>query len=249
MKFSAPVKKSCPPVRFGVILFAIILPLIRTLIIYPVSSVASANGAGGFLNTALNYLGQAVTVSGFFGAIACTFIAQWHKDKTKSLRALTVHIASLFVIGFLIQNAVLILLSFLDEKMLFNFYLGNYTLSQLLADGLLSRALISGILNILILIAIILVSYAIAGKQIAKSDKFITDYYPLEKKSVFAAVIVFLVSSAVLSISETVMTIINYGAPAAISDVLYLAGPYFGILITSFIGWVVSISVLKHYEK
>ena len=251
MKYSVPSNAKCPPVKGGIILFAIILPLFRTLIIYTLKSISEANGAPDFIVSLLSFLGEAISVAGYFGAATCMITAQWYSDRSKTFFALIVHVIALLVIGLGIQNLILFLLAVIDDMTLVNFYFGNYTVSQLINDGLLSRSVISGAINILILIAIILEIAAMNKKIIktANEKTYVKDYYAKIKESAFVLAILFLIVSCVIAIFETVMTIIQYGTPNTISDVLYLAKPYFIALITVLIGWVTALLTAKHYTE
>ncbi|MBO4356310.1 MAG: hypothetical protein J5850_05610, partial [Clostridia bacterium] len=94
--------------------------------------------------------------------------------------------------------------------------------------------------------------YAITNKKILKTlngKTYVKDYYAKIKESAFVLAILFLIVSCVIAIFETVLTIIQYGTPNTISDVLYLAKPYFLTLITVLIGWITALLTAKHYTE
>ncbi|MBO4355478.1 MAG: hypothetical protein J5850_01325, partial [Clostridia bacterium] len=80
MKYTVPSNAKCPPVKRGIILFAVIFPLIKAIVIYTLISISEANGAPDFIVSMLSFLGEAVSVAGYFGAATCMITAQWYSD-------------------------------------------------------------------------------------------------------------------------------------------------------------------------
>jgi hypothetical protein len=224
------------------LIFALFLPLIRTLFLYPLQNILLANEGSGIFYYLVYYLSEIIALSSTFALLAYSFYALFLSIPGAAGLGLAFEGISLLGFGFLLQNVLLWLGTLLDELLpSLPFYLSNYTLSQL-ESGTLAEAAVNSFLNILAIYLLFLIALLLAQvvknkyrkKKIAITPLMLSysdhDVNPLVKVSALSAILYFGIS-LLMSAIETVMTIQNYGSPVTFSDWIYLIAPHLSNLV------------------
>ncbi len=237
-----------------ILLFTVLLPLARTLVVYPLMSIAQANSLE-LLYQLLYYLSQLVTTLSFFAVLSAATVFLFAKDGRCFFNTVAWQLLSLVIIGFILQTAVLFLLAFLDDVFAVKgFYLCNFTLSQLESADILAATLIYLFINILMIVLIMAISlglsymqakkaYASAGKgSVRFSPSAILEMHTSERKNplrnaVNSCAVVYLAASLIQAAVETIRTVISGGAPKSLSDTVTLVSPYLTIVIFTLCGY------------
>ena len=237
-----------------ILLFTLLLPLARTLIIYPLMSIAQANSLE-LLYQLLYCLSQLVTTLSFFAVLSAATVFLFAKDGRCFFNTVACQLLSLVIIGFILQTAVLFLLAFLDDVFAVKgFYLCNFTISQLESADVLAPTLIYLFINILVILLIMAISlglsymqakkaYASAGKGVVRfSPSAILEMHRSERRNplrnaVNSCAIVYLATSLVQTVIETVRTVVSGGMPKTLSDAVTLISPYLTIIIFTLCGY------------
>lgn len=227
-----------------VLLLALIAPAIDTLLLFPLSQIILSNSSGtGVLYEIFSQIVELYNLTTFFLllglAVYCALI-----DQTKLLgRIVALHgIASVFVVV-LLRILLYYLLALLDSTYLVPFELCNQTLNSLTTDGgaqlmalglslFISQVILFALLGLMAMLALRARQKALEKKAdlspVCLRDNF--DSTPIPKL-LRLGLILFAVVALINSVFDTVMTLIDIGAPAVFSDLMSLIVPYFLLAI------------------
>ena len=250
-------KKGSASLRL-IIIFSVMIPLIRTLILYPLTLIMQANSYEiGY--EIVYYLSQAVTTLTFFAVLALTVSYVMTDNFALVSKAAAWQSLSLVVVGFMLQSLVLPFLALLDDIFgLSGFYFCNWTLSQLESADVIAQSAIYLFLNILAVLLMLGLSIAalflIRKREIKSASAGIKNFtyraptagellnlLADDKKctvtaGVGACSLVYMAVSLAQNLADSIMTVVNSGTPKSLSDIATLVSPYIVILVFTIAG-------------
>ncbi len=250
-------KKNSSSLRL-IIIFSVIIPLIRTLILYPLTLIMQANSYEiGY--EIVYYLSQAVTTLTFFAVLALSVSYVMTDNFALLSKAAAWQSLSLVAVGFMLQSLVLPFLALLDDALGINgFYFCNWTLSQLESANVIAESAIYLFLNILAVLLMLGLSIAalfgIRKREIKAASSGIKNFtYRApgagdllamladdRKCSITAGVgacsLVYMAVSLAQNLVDSIMTVVNSGLPKSLSDIATLVSPYIVILVFTIAG-------------
>lgn len=226
------------------VLLALIAPLVDALVIFPIRQIILANSSGtGMVYQIFFHATELFNLAAFFLLLALAVYCAM-ADSTRTLgRILALHgISSVFVV-ILLRMGIYYLLAWLDSELYLSFDLCNQTLGALTKNGsteLLYTALslfISQIFLFVILLIASLIALRTRQKTLAKG----ADLSPLRLYKQFddsplpralrPGLIIYAVLALGNQVVDTVMTILQAGAPDGFSSLMTLVVPYFLLAI------------------
>lgn len=226
------------------VLLALIAPLIDALVIFPLRQIILANSSGtGALYQIFFQTTELFNLAAFFLLLALAVYCAI-ADSTKTLgRILALHgIASVFVV-ILLRLVIYYLLAWLDSVLYLPFDLCNQTLNALMKHGnseLLYTAL-SLFIGQVFLFAILLIASLIALRSRQKALAKGADLSPLRLFKTFdesplprvlrPGLIIYAVLAFGNQAVDTILTILQAGAPDGFSSLMTLVVPYFLLAI------------------
>lgn len=233
------------------LLLALGVPIIDTLLLFPLSQIILSNSSGtSVLYEIFSQLVELFNLTTFFLllglAIYCALI-----DQTKLLgRIVALHgITSVFVVV-LFRILLYYLMALLDSTYVVPFELCNQTLHSLTSDGgaqlmalglslFLSQVVLFALLGLMALFALHERQKSLGGKvdlsPACLRDSF--DASPIPKL-LKLSLILFAAIALVNNMIDTVMTLIDIGAPSVFSDLMSLIVPYFMLAIHCLVSYL-----------
>ncbi|MGM9637408.1 MAG: hypothetical protein ACI3YK_05410 [Eubacteriales bacterium] len=254
MKKDVAIVLDFPKARRLILITAVLIPLFRVLILFPLSQILIANFGFGIPYYILYYLSNLLTQTGLFATLGL-IICLIYSGRPVGF-ALSCQCLSLIFVAVLLQTGVFWLLAFMDEAILsLPFFLSNYSLSQI-ESGELVNALMSSFMGVLPILLILFISVALSLWRYQKAKKQRTDLSPAALSSgddkqnpmrpaIMATLLCYLAVTAINQITETVLTLIEYYNALDLSTLPGLLSPYVLLLIYLILGYYVLMGSAK----
>ncbi|MGM9680702.1 MAG: hypothetical protein ACI3XR_04265 [Eubacteriales bacterium] len=254
MKKDTTVAFDLSRARRLILISALGIPLVRVLILFPLSQIIISNLGFGIPYYILYYFSNLLTQTGLFATVGLV-ISLIYSGRPIGF-ALSCQSLSLIFVAVLLQSGVFWLLAFLDEAILsLPFSLCNYSLSQV-ESGELVNVLMSSFMGILPILLIFFVGVALSLWQYQKAKKNRANLSPAllyaedgkqnpMRSAVIANLFCYLAVTAVNQIVETVLTLIEYSGAMDLGKLPDLLSPYILLLIYLILGYYVLMASTK----
>lgn len=225
------------------LLLALIVPLIDTLLIFPLRQITLANLGAGVFYQILFQATELFNLVAFFLLIALAIYCAIAGSPRTLGRIVALHgIVSIFVVV-LLRLGLYYLMAWMDSGYFLSFDLCNQTLNTLTRNNgaelmslalslFISQVILFVLLTVMVFIALRIRQNALKRKAnlspIALFKQF--DESPLPK-TLRISLILYTAFAGVNQIYDTVATVLNLGAPDSFSSLLSLVVPYFLLAI------------------
>lgn len=248
MKKDAIIVLDFDKARRLILIFALLIPLIRVLLLFPLSQIMISNFGFGIPYYIVYYLSNLLAQASLFATMGL-MICLIYSGRPIGF-ALSCQCLSLIFLAVLLQAGVFWLLAFMDEVILsLPFSLCNYSLSQL-ESGELVNVLMSSFVGILPILLILFISVGFSLRRYQKEKSKRTDLSPAaladsdDKQNpmhpaIMGTLLCYLAVTAINQITETVLTLIEYHGAMNLSTLPDLLSPYVLLLIYLILGYYV----------
>lgn len=221
------------------LLMTVILPLVRGLIVRPISLIFQANSLT-VPYTLTSILAEVVSTLAFFGALALMIKYMFGERGDLVTKTFAWQSLSLVIIGFLLEMLVPLALAFLDEVIApSGFYFCNHSLAQFEDAEILTNLALYAFLSIITVFIIMPISLLIC-RSIKKRRPDGID------TAIAATAIVYVAVSLVMTIGDTILTLTDVGTPKTLSDAISIISPYLKTAVFAILGWFFMGLVTEH---
>lgn len=239
------------------LLIAFIPPLADSLILFPLTQIALANGGTGVIYQILSTVSQIVSLGGFFAAVALAVYCIFADALSALGRVFALQGISFLVSVVFLRTFMLWFLALIDDALHLVLALSNYTLYTVTSDNgmMLVWSAISLFTNVVVLMALMLIVVAVALLLRRKQNTRIPldalvdrqgEAHPRFSLCYRIATLIYLLQALVNQIYQTVGEVAGATSSEIIANLANVIAPYFLLAIFAFVGyWVMQTATVR----
>lgn len=232
------------------LLFAFVPPLADSLILFPLTQIALANGGTGVIYQILSAASQVISIGGFFAAVSLAVYCVFADALSALGRIFALQGISFLLSVVFLRTFMLWFLALIDDALHPVIALSNYTLYTVTSDDgmMLIWSAISLFTNVIVLMALMLIVVAVAlllrRKQSVRIplESLIDSHgesHPRFSLCYRIATMIYLIQALANQIYQTVGEVTGVTSSEIIANLASVIAPYFLLAIYAFVGyWV-----------